>query len=465
MPNGYDDFLPQAGPAIEDPSEGNMALDLQAKRLAARKQALVEQAQQAKALQERVQGRLVPSGPRFTEIYVASPKAAAFLPLAHQIGSQYQQKLLDEDTSAHEKTVSTYALAHLKKAPPPDADESTKLTWAQEGSQIPGLKPVMDAFMSDQLIKQPERVEARAERTHEKEMARTEAQRRQADELAYRRQRDEEGNTLRRDLNAAVAARGGQGTWQKMGEDADGNQVLYNPTTKERQTVSGVAPAPKALTPTQQDKRVDSADLIGKLKDVRSTFTDNMSGSLRSWAMGNETLPLGKYLGTQGDSDIARTWGLFRTITNQIRHGLFGASLTKGEKAAFDSTTVDSYTKPEEVKRHLDTLIGYAEKAARRQEAQDRGGKMDQTSGAVVMRNGQVAPGTESAEPVGKFTGLDNPTVRQSLEAAISQIADPNEKDRATRALQSQLGGSSGGATGSWEARSEKPKFKIIGVR
>ncbi|MDM0002212.1 hypothetical protein QTI24_26645 [Variovorax sp. J22P240] len=154
---GYDDFLPQAGPAIPDPSEGNIALDLQARRLAARKQALVDQAKQAQALNQSLQGQTISGGPKFTDIYVPAPKLAGFLPIAQQAVQQYQQKLLDEDTSAYDKTMSAAAIQHLKSKPSEDADENTKLAWAQTGSQLPVLKSVMDAYIEDQIVKQPGR--------------------------------------------------------------------------------------------------------------------------------------------------------------------------------------------------------------------------------------------------------------------------------------------------------------------
>ncbi|HJS09412.1 MAG TPA: hypothetical protein VJ809_17215, partial [Pirellulales bacterium] len=277
-----------------------------------------------------------------------------------------------------------------------------------------------------------------------------------ADTAAYRK------GLLEKEPKAAA------GSWVKVGEAEDGTgTVFYNPTTRERQTVSGTTPPAKALTPKQQDQQTDAADMIGKLKDTRALFSDSMAGNWRSALMGNETLPLWKYIGSKADTKTAEMWGQFRGVINQVRHGLFGASLTRGEKVAFDSTTVDSYTKPDLVKSHMDKLITYAERGAIRQKAMAEGGTMDPETGAVTLR-GKVVPGTYASDPVGKFTGLDNPSVRKSLEAAIAQIGDPVEKERAGQALRSQLGGG-GGATGSWDdspaGGAAKPKFKIIGVR
>ncbi|RYF26689.1 MAG: hypothetical protein EOO23_08435, partial [Comamonadaceae bacterium] len=215
-------FLPGT---VNSDDTGNLTLALQERQLLERKARLMEEAKAARAQAQGLQqGQVASGGPGFTPIYVAAPRQAAFLPLVNQIASGMQQKLLDEDTSAHEKTVSAAALQHLKSKPAEDADESTKLAWAQQGSQIPGLKPVMDAYQSDRLIKEPDRVEARAERVQTRADAIAEARRKQADELQYRRDRDEEANQLRRDIAAAVAARGG-------GEKASDYQIIQDPAS------------------------------------------------------------------------------------------------------------------------------------------------------------------------------------------------------------------------------------------
>src|SRR4030095_2225445 len=137
-------FLPGTVNADES---GNIPLAIQERQLLERKARLLEEAKAARAqAQEQLTGRTVSGGPGFTPIYVPAPKQAAFLPIANQISTQYQQRLLDDQASTLAKTVSAAALQHLKTRPADDADENTKLTWAQEGSQIPTLKPTMDAY-------------------------------------------------------------------------------------------------------------------------------------------------------------------------------------------------------------------------------------------------------------------------------------------------------------------------------
>lgn len=453
----------------------NPSLLAQAEQLARRKAELKERAIDAARQAGVFRPAEMTENPGFTSAVTgtrvvmpnASPgKFGKYAPLAQQLLHSFETAKLDEDNSGYQRLEADASRRHLASKPPDDAPDADKLAWAQRGAQIPALKPVMQAYIEDQTVKAPIRRQAQTFESSEKALDRdaavAAAQLKAQQDAARARQANETT------LKAAEIRAGKQpaGSWVKVGEAEDGSgTVFYNPTSRERQTVSGTTPPAKALTPKQQDQQTDAADMIGKLKDTRAMFSDSMAGNWRSALMGNETLPLGKYIGSKADTKTAEMWGQFRGVINQVRHGLFGASLTRGEKAAFDSTTVDSYTKPDLVKSHMDKLITYAERGARRQKAMAEGGTMDPETGAVTLR-GRVVPGTEAADPVGKFVGLDNPSVRQSLEAAIAQIADPNEKERAGQALRSQLGGG-GGATGSWDAapaKKSKGGFRVLSV-
>lgn len=304
---GYDDFLPQAGPA----DSGNIPLDLQARRLATRKQALVDQAKQYAATNAALGPQTISGGPRMTDIYVPPPRQAAFLPIAQQVATGLQQRLLDEDSSAYDKTVSAAALQHLKAKPADDADEPTKLAWAQQGSQIPSLKPVMDAYLSDQVIKAPERAEARAERVQTRADALAEAQRKQRDELEYRRQRDADAARDRQQrqddqqsflmaMKGMSGGRGGSassgGTWGRDGVnaadiirdvDADGNITLTDKISGEQKFFKGGGREAAGVTKERQDakQQVDNAekalDLLDQMKPLIPKATSSGFGAAR----------------------------------------------------------------------------------------------------------------------------------------------------------------------------------------
>lgn len=80
-----------------------------------------------------------------------------------------------------------------------------------------------------------------------------------------------------------------------------------------------------------------------------NTFKDDFGGNPLG---GLENVTEGSILGlgTEGQSEW---WADFKTTDNLIRNTLFGASLTEGEKAAYNATTVTPSMKPEKIKANL----------------------------------------------------------------------------------------------------------------
>jgi hypothetical protein len=69
-------------------------------------------------------------------------------------------------------------------------------------------------------------------------------------------------------------------------------------------------------------------------------------------------------MGAEGQRDW---WAQFRSVDNVIRNQLFGASLTEGEKAAYNSTTVTPRMAPSEIRRNLKSRLDIVNKALARQ--------------------------------------------------------------------------------------------------
>ena len=163
------------------------------------------------------------------------PLLSSLTPLIAETRDAYDQGKLDEDRSGYQRMEAEAAQRHMQAMPQPRVEtyagpngpaqrtveptEQEKLQWAQRGAQIPSLRPTMQQYIADQVIKAPERQEAREERKLTREETRAEAQRKQAEELQYRRERDAqteqlrrdlagESNDLRRTLHAAIASNG-----------------------------------------------------------------------------------------------------------------------------------------------------------------------------------------------------------------------------------------------------------------
>ncbi|MDM0018179.1 hypothetical protein [Variovorax saccharolyticus] len=90
-----------------------------------------------------------------------SPLAAA-VPFAAELGDAIKERLYEKDESGYQRMEQDAARRHMAEQPPDTADPRVKLQWAQRGTQIPSLAPVMQAYAQDGLIKAPERAEARA---------------------------------------------------------------------------------------------------------------------------------------------------------------------------------------------------------------------------------------------------------------------------------------------------------------
>ena len=68
--------------------------------------------------------------------------------------------------------------------------------------------------------------------------------------------------------------------------------------------------------------------------------------------------------GPEGQRDW---WAQFSALDNQIRNSLFGASLTEGEKSAYERTSIKPDMKPAQIRKNLQTRLTIAKAAAARE--------------------------------------------------------------------------------------------------
>lgn len=104
-------------------------------------------------------------------------------------------------------------------------------------------------------------------------------------------------------------------------------------------------------------------DSYAGLKNAAIGFENDFAGNtiggeMENWAQGL----LGT--GTPGQRDW---WSAFRATDNLIRNDLFGASLTDGEKRAYEQTTVSPSMTPDVVRQNLQRRVEIARKGLERQ--------------------------------------------------------------------------------------------------
>lgn len=118
----------------------------------------------------------------------------------------------------------------------------------------------------------------------------------------------------------------------------------------------------KNLSEATATKLEDDITQVDALQRSLSSFNPDFAGSIfttpesliQGWAPG---------MGTPGQRDW---WADINTTDNIIRNKLFGASLSAGEKAAYQATTIRPSMAPEEIKRNLSRRLEIIQKATER---------------------------------------------------------------------------------------------------
>lgn len=271
---------------------GNENLLQQQLRLHGKRERLLDAAKQAQK-----QAGIGARGQMIGDRYVAPPKIAHFLPLVQQLAVDAQEQALSKQEQALGSRITQAQQEHLQAYPGPDADTQSTLKWSMKGAQIPGMQPVMEKFLQDRLVAAPEREALRKAKADQVAATLAEKKEQQERELAYRRERDadtatlkrelaEGNNSLRRDLAAAVASRGGGGGGDKASnyqivQDNQGNAVRVNKLTGAVEPLGPIGRQDAAITKKEQEaasQQGSSQDALGDIANAKKLLP-NSTGS------------------------------------------------------------------------------------------------------------------------------------------------------------------------------------------
>ncbi len=117
---------------------------------------------------------------------------------------------------------------------------------------------------------------------------------------------------------------------------------------KDRRTAVAT-PTGKPLRQGDGDKLGGNVDTYAALKGALGNFNDQFAGN--AFTNGIENAAQRRFgTGTPGQADW---WSNFYATDNIIRNSLYGASLTAGEKQAYDATTIAPSMKPDQIRTNL----------------------------------------------------------------------------------------------------------------
>lgn len=186
----------------------------------------------------------------------------------------------------------------------------------------------------------------------------------------------------------------------------------------------------KTMRQGDADKLESQVDIYGRLKYAKDNFQPDYGGNLFG---GMENSLQGMFnIGTPGQRDW---WASFRAADNQIRNELFGASLTEGEKAAYNATTITESMRPEEINRNLATREEIVRKALQRRagrivaggfnEDEVRAGLGDYADD--ILSQESVANQPNAVNPNNPLGGVRANGVHQLADTTQSQLVGQSE--------------------------------------
>jgi hypothetical protein len=485
---------------------GNGDLVAEEERLAERK-ALLQQRALASARQLGIYAQ--PGPPVQTEGFrsavtggpilgpaIRTPLLSKVNPLLQETRDVYDRGQLATDASGYRRMEAQLAQDHMARMPRTTYDsgpegpvmreptQADKLTWARAGMQLPSLRNTMQQYIADQVIKEPERIEAREERKLTREEARAAAEAKQREELEYRRQRDKEAADLKRELAEQAADlrrdlfrdRPARGTWHKTSTDpATGKDWWENFDTGERR-LSADKPAEKPAKPlpvgTANAWRENSVALA-KVDDALLALETKAGKGATGWKGYTAKLPFGSKALNWFNPDGTATRALIADIGSLKLHDRSGANVTASESPRLVPFIPEITDDADVVRKKLRNFKreyefvqqeiqnyaedeGYIVPKARTRDNSIRG-NLERGLGvtpsapstpsdlnAEFSKEPSVREAVEAAirehEPTGNFTGSPEDVLRQ-----IRDIKDPVERDLALRAYANQVTGAKSG--------------------
>jgi hypothetical protein len=138
-------------------------------------------------------------------------------------------------------------------------------------------------------------------------------------------------------------------------------QAEYDPETGQKRVAGG------KLVPDKAASRIESGvGAYSSLTSSQAGFQDDYAGNTLTGGLENTIQGAVSSFGSPGQRDW---WANFKTLDNQVRNDLFGATLTPSEQKAYADTTVSPSLDPLEVrtnlKRRTDILRGALDRQRR----------------------------------------------------------------------------------------------------
>lgn len=194
-----------------------------------------------------------------------------------------------------------------------------------------------------------------------------------------------------------------------------------------------VRPKPSRVLREGDARRVETeVSNYAALKNAFQTFQPDFAGNTVTGDMENIGQSMFSGVGTPGQRDW---WASFRATDNLIRNSLYGASLTAGEKAAYDRTTISPRMAPDIIRQNIATRAEIVRKAV------GRGVNRFKAAGynpeEVDAIAGEYLPDFQSAKPVitTDVKETKNPEREKVLSALIRGGADIDTINSASMSL------------------------------
>jgi len=354
-----------------------------------------------------------PQGQMVSGIYVKPSLAQQLTPVAQQIAQAIQKKGLEADQTGYDAVEASAVQQHMSKQPPDSAPIQAKLAWAQKGAQIPALRSLMTDYAKDLVVNEPERIANRTDKKEARAQAIAEAQRKQQEDLEYKRDRDASNDQLRRDLAgdsndlkltlaAAIKSQGGGGdkaSNYQIIQDAQGNAVRVNKLTGEQFPLGGIGREAAGITKERQEQGEKVSNAKKALTDLDEAerllpmATGSAAGSLR------DTIAGAAGISTDGAKAAARLDQIASTLAGQVPR-LGGATSDKD-------------------------LVFYKEQVGNLGDRSKPVGVRMAALKQVRKFMERASDPSSYASPTGR-PGSDGPSIRQAVEAA----AKPSGKVR-----------------------------------
>ena len=216
---------------------------------------------------------------------------------------------------------------------------------------------------------------------------------------AEARAEEADRRAARADARAAAAAEREAKAWD----------ATHNPDGTPKQ-VRTYRPMPDSAAKRYEDAVSGYANLDRAI----STFNPDYAGNTITGGLENSIQRRFDSFGTKGQ---AQWWADVNATDNALRNALFGASLTAGEQAAWDRTSIDPSMDPAQVKRNLEQRREIARGALSRKTAFLKANGYDPD--AVNALAGEYAPNLGgAAQQSGSGTVWDQAQIMAPVEAA-----------------------------------------------